>query len=90
MDNRYDWMKGRYYKHYKGGIYQVIDVAMHTEDSYPLVVYKSIIDGNVWARPLSMFKDKVVFREESGCVVYKERFKQVIVDIKEVKLDGSK
>ena len=29
MDNRYDWMKGRYYKHYKGGIYQVIDVAIH-------------------------------------------------------------
>ena len=37
-----------------------------------------------------MFKDKVVFREESGYVVYKERFKQVIVDIKEVKLDGNK
>lgn len=80
MDNRYDWMKGRYYKHYKGGIYQVIDVAMHTEDNYPLVVYKSTND-NVWARPLDMFKDKVVFREESGCVVYKERFEQVDVYI---------
>ena len=90
MDNRYDCMKGRYYKHYKGGIYQVIDVAIHTEENYPLVIYKGVIDNKVWARPFGMFNGYVLLEREDGTKYHEERFKQVIVDIKEVKLDGDK
>ena len=90
MDNRYDWMKGRYYKHYKGGIYQVIDVAIHTEQNYPLVIYKGVTDNKVWARPLDMFYRHVLLEREDGTKYHEERFKQAIVDIKEVKLDGNK
>lgn len=44
------------YRHYKGGLYEVIDSGVtHTESGEILVVYRSLEDGKVWARPLSIF-----------------------------------
>ena len=86
----FDSMKGRYFQHYKGGIYQVIDVATHTEEDYQLVIYKGVIDNNVWARQLNMFESYVLLEREDGTKYHEERFKHVIVEIKEVKLDGNK
>jgi len=48
---------GNVYKHYKGGIYKVIGVAMHTEQMYPIVVYRNINEQQLWARPYNMFID---------------------------------
>lgn len=47
---------GASYKHVKGGIYEVLCLAQHTERDESLVVYKSQV-GIIWARPLSQFTD---------------------------------
>jgi hypothetical protein len=44
------------YRHYKGGEYQVIGVARHSETLEPLVVYRPLYDdGGLWVRPHAMF-----------------------------------
>ena len=43
------------YRHYKGGRYEVIARATHSESKEELVVYRSLEDGQVWARPAGMF-----------------------------------
>ena len=49
------------YRHYKGGRYEVIDLARHSETEEPLVVYRPLYgDRELWVRPLEMFLDTVV------------------------------
>ncbi|WP_100644449.1 DUF1653 domain-containing protein [Alteromonas facilis] len=48
------------YRHYKGNEYEVIDVAIHSEDESLLVVYRPLYgEGKLWVRPLSMFTENV-------------------------------
>lgn len=48
------------YRHYKGGEYQVIDVAIHSETEERLVVYRPLYgDKKLWVRPLDMFVEQV-------------------------------
>lgn len=47
-------MVGHLYRHFKGGIYKVVDIAIHSESAEPLVIYKNS-DNESWARPLNMF-----------------------------------
>ena len=48
------------YRHYKGNDYQVIDVAIHSEDESLLVVYRPLYgEGKLWVRPLDMFIEEV-------------------------------
>ena len=49
---------GAHYRHYKGNEYEVIAVARHSENNEELVVYKSLKDGAVWARPKAIFCGK--------------------------------
>lgn len=49
---------GHTYKHSKGGVYKIIRIAKHSETLEDLVVYENK-KGDVWARPISMFFDKV-------------------------------
>ena len=50
---------GRYW-HYKGNLYEVIDVARHSETEEKLAVYRCLSDGNsLWVRPLLMFLETV-------------------------------
>lgn len=48
------------YRHYKGGEYQVLGVAKHSETLEELVIYGH--DGELWARPLKMFLEEVEFK----------------------------
>lgn len=53
-------MVGKRYRHFKGGIYIVIDIAVHSESASLIVIYKSFDEPTLtWARPLSMFLSKV-------------------------------
>lgn len=63
-------MKGTY-KHYKGGIYEVIGLGKHTETGESLVFYKDNED-NFWARPTEMFKGTIVVNGE-----IKQRFERI-------------
>ncbi|HEY4066175.1 MAG TPA: DUF1653 domain-containing protein [Burkholderiaceae bacterium] len=48
------------YRHYKGGEYDVIGVARHSETNEPLVVYRPRYDGSGWwVRPHAMFFERV-------------------------------
>lgn len=50
------------YRHYKGGEYEVIGIARHSESDEQLVVYRCLYDNNsLWVRPLSMFVEKVFY-----------------------------
>ena len=46
-----------FYQHYKGGVYQVIGVAFHSETLQEMVVYCNQ-DGILWTRPKEMFLGK--------------------------------
>lgn len=44
------------YRHYKGGEYEVIGVARHSETLEPVVVYRPLYnDSGWWVRPFEMF-----------------------------------
>ena len=48
------------YRHYKGGIYEVIGLAKHSETLEDMVVYKALYgEQGTWVRPLSMWNDPI-------------------------------
>ena len=48
------------YRHYKGGEYEVIGVARHSETNAPLVVYRPLYNtSGWWVRPHAMFFETV-------------------------------
>lgn len=49
------------YRHYKGGEYEVLAVARHSETLEALVVYRPLYnDSGWWVRPHAMFVETVV------------------------------
>lgn len=53
-------MVGFRYRHFKGGVYIVTDIAVHSETAEPMVIYKSFDNPTlVWCRPLNMFMSEV-------------------------------
>lgn len=54
-----DTRSGRY-RHYKGGEYEVIGVARHSETLEPMVVYRPLYDqSGLWVRPHRMFFEQI-------------------------------
>ncbi len=55
-----DSVVGYRYRHFKGGVYIVTDLAVHSETEEPVVIYRNFNDPTlVWCRPLSMFFSEV-------------------------------
>lgn len=55
------------YKHYKGNLYQVMEVATHSETLEKVVVYRPLYgERALWVRPLAMFVEEV---EVNGLMV---------------------
>ena len=48
------------YRHFKGGEYEVLCIARHSETEAPMVVYQALYgDGGVWCRPAAMWNEQV-------------------------------
>lgn len=70
-------MVGKRYRHFKGGIYIVTDIAVHSETDGIMVVYKSFKDPTLtWVRPLEMFLSEVD-KEKYPDVKQEMRFEQL-------------
>ena len=49
------------YRHFKGGEYEVLFVAHHSESGEDMVVYRALYgEGEVWVRPAAMWDEEVV------------------------------
>lgn len=49
-----------YYRHYKGNIYELMNIAMHSETLEPMVVYRALYGNRgIWVRPASMWNQTV-------------------------------
>ena len=71
-------MVGYRYKHFKGGIYLVTDIAVHSETEEPMVIYKTFDNPElVWCRTLSMFMSEVD-REKYPDVKQLMRFERIV------------
>lgn len=46
------------YRHFKGGLYEVVGVATDSETEAAIVVYRSA-DGRLWTRSAAMFEETV-------------------------------
>lgn len=48
------------YRHFKGGRYEVIAIAKHSETMEDMVVYRALYgEGGIWVRPASMWLEQV-------------------------------
>ena len=52
------------YRHFKGGEYEVLGIALHSETQEEMVVYRALYgEKKVWVRPAAMWND---FVEKEG------------------------
>ncbi len=62
------------YKHYKGNLYEVLEIAKHSETEEDYVVYKALYgDYGTWIRPLKMFNESV---EKDGTLVKRFEYQE--------------
>lgn len=69
---------GSFYRHFKGNIYQIRDIATHSETGEKMVVYQAMYPPfGTWVRPLAMFLERVDNRKYPNAR-QQYRFEQIV------------
>lgn len=68
------------YRHYKGDLYIVEDIATHTETGELMVIYRGLYGENkLWVRPLEMFLEEL---DDKKCSDFGQRCRFELQEIK--------
>lgn len=53
-------LKKGFYKHFKGNIYELLDVAKNSETLEDMVIYRACYgEGDLWVRPRAMWDEEI-------------------------------
>ncbi len=73
------------YRHYKGDLYLVEDIATHSETGEEMVIYRGLYDDSpLWARPKSLFLNKLDTKKAQE---FGQEYRFELQDIKSVRKD---
>ena len=69
------------YRHYKGGLYQVVGTVRHSETLEPMTLYRALYgeqdgESGLWVRPAAMFNGEV--GPKDGVSVQQQRFLKIL------------
>ena len=65
-----------HYRHYKGGLYEVVGTVRHSETLELMTLYRALYgDHGLWVRPAAMFNGEV--GPDDGVSVRQQRFLKV-------------
>lgn len=72
-------IKNKVYKHFKGDLYLVVDIAEHTETGEQMVIYRALYgECKLYARPLTMFASKI---DTQRAKKYNQEYRFTLADI---------